>query len=1384
MFELTTKSKARVAVMMHGLGLVFLVCLMLSAGAAQDLNAGPADKQTPLGLAPGKPSGSYALSGFESVNLYNGNLNFILPLAHISGRGEAGYTMSLSLNSKGWTARRSSRTTNNEETNITYTPQLNVWNPLEVGYGPGVMVGRANGEGSLQAASHGVCLSHNPLYQYTLTRLTFALPDGTEIEFHDQQTNGQPQLVPFVACSNPGGAGFSRGKVFITHDGSAASFISDADITDRNITGGNGTFTVSGYLFLADGLRYRIDSGRVSWLEDRNGNRVSFGYNADGLATVTDPLNRQVTVQKNVTDPLLGLGDRISYPGFAGVGRVIFVAKTNLSNALRSDQTSQTYTQLFPELTGAGNYVPNKFDPLVTSAVYLPDGRRYRFLYNSYGELARVELPTGGAYEYDMAPGSGVIQGVAGGCSEDTPFAIYRRVAERRTSPDGANFEGKVRYSVNSNGFIQVDHLDPAHGDSLVEQERHYFYGDPVDGLFPPFLPFTPWQNAREYQTDLLDGSSALLRRTTFHWQQRATVSWWAQWLGQQIIASPAGCFNHGGEPANDPQNAETDSTLADMAPNQTSKTTYAYDQFNNVTDVLEYDYGASSPTRHTTDIYLTSQVVGGVSVNYVNVNAASPLQTIHLRKLLASKTVSAGDGTPASNTVYNYDEDGSAITDRPGIVGHDSSFGSSYRTRGNMTSVVRYASAAGPSGPVKNSTTYDIAGNVITTTDPNNNAASTNNVTTYTYDPTGNAFAFVNSITSPVPDSSGQHGSSAGLVTHKAYDLSSGLITSSTDANSNPTSYSYTDPLDRLTNISRPDGGSTTFIYGDTVGDLNIHTLTSLDGSRNLEAYSYFDGLGRDLRMLKFDGTPGTPWVATETFYDAMGRKSGVSNAHRVSGLSSNPTPCGLCTTFMYDALSRPIAVTTADGASMLTHYTGNTATVTDQAGKTKSTVTDALGRLIQVIENPTNVNGEPSLTTSYTYDALDDLASVTQGVQHRYFLYDSLRRLIRNRDPEEDINSNLALLDPITGNSQWSGSHTYDADGNMITKVDARNISVNYSYDALNREILRNYQSDPAGTPSIEHFYDGKGLVSPGTNALGQVTKVISSDPSSGSYTYDSFSAVGHVLQSTQIVDGRSYQMQYTYDLDGNKITEKYPSLRVVASTMDSAGRVSSVSSPTSTVPYADAIQYSPHGGITALLFGNGLWEHTNYDSSRWQAIEVGVGLTQGASDLLQIKYDYGKSINNGNILRQVITAPATQTGQNMLVTHLAQYDAVNRLNGIQEVSGDVSSIQPTAIWQQGFTYDQYGNRITLSATDGLPTPGPAPAIDPNTNRMVVSATSGFAYDHVGNLVQQPVVAGQNTYLYDGENRIIQSQEGTAVQAFKYDGLNHRVKKTALYL
>jgi len=73
----------------HSLTIIFSL-LLCARGVYAQL---PTNGATPLAIAPGSPAGSYSLSGFEDVNLYNGNLNIQLPLLKVSGRGGAQYVM-------------------------------------------------------------------------------------------------------------------------------------------------------------------------------------------------------------------------------------------------------------------------------------------------------------------------------------------------------------------------------------------------------------------------------------------------------------------------------------------------------------------------------------------------------------------------------------------------------------------------------------------------------------------------------------------------------------------------------------------------------------------------------------------------------------------------------------------------------------------------------------------------------------------------------------------------------------------------------------------------------------------------------------------------------------------------------------------------------------------------------------------------------------------------------------------------------------------------------------------------------------------------------------------------------------------------------------------
>ncbi len=63
------------------------------------------DLGTPAESKIGQSSAStYAIDKIETVNLANGNMSMHIPLVTVGGRGLAGHTLSLSYNSKLWSA--------------------------------------------------------------------------------------------------------------------------------------------------------------------------------------------------------------------------------------------------------------------------------------------------------------------------------------------------------------------------------------------------------------------------------------------------------------------------------------------------------------------------------------------------------------------------------------------------------------------------------------------------------------------------------------------------------------------------------------------------------------------------------------------------------------------------------------------------------------------------------------------------------------------------------------------------------------------------------------------------------------------------------------------------------------------------------------------------------------------------------------------------------------------------------------------------------------------------------------------------------------------------------------------------------------------------------
>ena len=641
-------------------------------------------------------------------------------------------------------------------------------------------------------------------------------------------------------------------------------------------------------------------------------------------------------------------------------------------------------------------------------------------------------------------------------------------------------------------------------------------------------------------------------------------------------------------------------------------------------------------------------------------------------------------------------------------------------------------------------------------------------------------------------------------------YDYNTGKLISLKDENSAVTTYSYSDPLNRITQIVHSDGGQTNVTYPSPT-HIIVYRDQNAFADQAIHSESYYDGLGRLTESDQYESS--STYISTSQNYDALGRVYQTSNPLRPGDANWSTK---YATDHFYDALDRPTQVTTeVDNASVFTSYAGNSTTATDQTGRKRTTTTDGLGRLKSVIEDPT-INGHTGLnyTTVYSYDPLDDLICVNQAAASttapcsttasgaRLFTYDSFKRL-------------TAATNPESGTINYS----YDLAGNLLTKQDARTVitcfgvwsapancdsSANKGYDKLNRPVLKTYSD---GTPQVNYYYDTA------TNGKGRLAQIANSVSSTIISAYDS---VGHIKASSQVTSvsagGQTSLFTYNfpsykYNLAGDLLSETYPSGRTVTTSYDAANRpvtlsgtlgsaaTSYIGDPTVTsytTDFTKWIFYSPHGAPWAFVRGNGLTHAESYNgrlqlTESYESIDnvntaarmlfvscphwgtagyVGLysicqpGVTGTTNNGNLIGYDeYIGGPGNGNAAFTTPTFSQTGIGQAQIA-----YDGVNRLQSISD-SGD---------WSRSFLYDANGNMTEsgsgVSLNVNAPQGQPASTYDANNRRQ----DPGFQYDASGNMKAMP----SGSLTYDAENRVLTTSMPMPNTYF-YDGEGRRVLK-----
>ncbi|MGB7070290.1 MAG: RHS repeat-associated core domain-containing protein [Pyrinomonadaceae bacterium] len=653
-------------------------------------------------------------------------------------------------------------------------------------------------------------------------------------------------------------------------------------------------------------------------------------------------------------------------------------------------------------------------------------------------------------------------------------------------------------------------------------------------------------------------------------------------------------------------------------------------------------------------------------------------------------------------------------------------------------------------------------------------------------------------------------YGTSVARSSAAVYDFYTGVVTTATDVDNGVTSATEYDALGRPIKVRSAAGTPleawTRTEYNDAERRVIVRSDLETIGDGRKVAIQHYDQLGR-VRLSRTLENPVTddPYNETHGIKVETRYQTGNPNSFQIT---SNPFRAAYATqatneptmgwtrskswntgrkqqieTFSGAALPAPWGSNTASTGIVTTDIDTNATTVTDQAGKQRRSIENGLGQLIRVDEPDKNTGqlgsvASPIQPTNYSYNTLGKMVHLQQGVQNRYFMYDSLGRILRVRQPEQEVNAGLNTTGN-PGNNSWTAGLSYDNNGNVLTATDAKGTTVTNAYDSLNRALTRTYSD---GTPTVTNSYDGVGLSPVPSFSKGKLTKVTSSVSES---RYTQFDVAGRLLQYQQITDGQTYTSSYEYDLSGGLTMETYPSGRVVENEFNSGGDLSKIlgkATPTATRrTYANNFTYSPDGKIERLKLGTGVWESAKFNS-RLQVTELLVGRGPASSSIWKMTTEYGEmqtngtvdfTKNSGNIGKQTVSfdglaQPFVQT---------FAYDALQRLTEAKETSNSNQT------WKQVFDYDRYGNRIThnkwIGTTPFLHDNKTHPAIDAATNRF--QTNQGFTFDANGNIT---IDADGRRFSFNGENKQteVRDAQNNVIGQYSYDGEGKRIKKATV--
>jgi len=1325
------------------------------------------------------PNGSYSLSDIENINVLNGNVNIRIPLASLPpiAGGKLSWTVSAQYNSKIWNTTREQR---NDD-------QLS-WQPYMVD-SPGVDGGWSLGSTYVfffRNVSDDIQRLWYPgnsglpqweldlINNYQWWKVVLRMPDGSEHEFR-----------PLDNTSYSGSQGFLKGFFNVLPNGTAKRYYSvDGTFMFARISATN-DWTV----YMRDGTQIIQTPDGIQRIQDTNGNKIKIFSDGSGTHYRDEQTNREIRLTYN---PSGGGQYQVWYKTVTGLDQHIDV------NLGTTTVQGKLYTVRAPAcdpgLTGEVSTEIEIFREIVFPQTEpLQPQRKFTFSYNSdtssnqtdiaafscpgpgqnytravsngLGELSRIVTPAGAIVDYSYTHD---------GVSTFEPLGIddhfsKDKITQKKITHDGGTIDTWT-YDIADSGASGI--VTAPDGSISAESAYCSLPGSPGCPSDRAGLPY---------------GSNRPFTRTERHYIN--------------LIFSGADTNSPNGPmPFNSVVDKEY-TTLRDAQGNnlKMSAKTFTFDYNGNVTQEIHYDWfdpalvsrdAAGVPTG----VPASATVLKVITHSHYNQAPAASSTNVYAKRSIPGATpliLNAPRETIKGSGKVQFSYDGQAYDVAP--------------TVGNLTTKKVWLDTE--SRWITTSNTYDLYGNVTNATD------ARGKVTQYFYDDATHALP--NRV---VVDP--QNGTGTQTLT-TVLDFATGLITSQTDVNGQTSEIDYTnqltaniDPFGRPGVTKSPPiniGGSNhkrrvTTTYLDSARQVIVATDLNAENDKLLKTRTTIDMLGRPvLTESTEDGTNYT--ISVRNAYLNMGQVTLTSSSMRSAAATTDSW-----TRVTKDIGGRVIEAATFSGATqpawtgttgtftgaVTTAYNANFTTVTDQAGKVRRSMVDAVGRLIRVDEPDGSGNlgttATPVQPTSYVYDVFDNLTNVTQGTQTRMFTYDSLSRLRSAQNPESG-----------------TVNYQYDDNGNLLVKWDARTddpndptrrVSTHFEYDALNRVTRRWYNysnlvtagthNTPAlpafvgATDEVKFYYDSQALsgAPAGYNrgsATGRLVAQLYGTGTNGDYyTYD---VLGRQTVKFQQVGSKNYKLTANYTLSGALASLTYPSNHTITNTYDPAGRLTAFSGDLGDgLPriYSTGIVYSPPGGLLKEQFGtNTAVYHKLHYNSRSQICDVRASNVndEWGGELGALAFYYYTPVshcgdgsnNNGNMVMSQTIINSVYFEDNYT------YDSLNRLTAVSENQNG------TPIGTQEYDYDRWGNRTIKTTTSAIFNKKQFSVNTANNRLGVPSGQSGVMdYDAAGNLTND-TYTGAGNRTYDAENKMTSAWGGNnQAQTYKYDGAGQRIKRT----